>query len=183
MVWPTKPSDIYRPKDKPLAIGRDIILFSKQKLHDKSIRTFVEDLEVARERNGLQFFAPNCQGALDAINDHTSNVCVFRGGNQRGKCQPLETPIETPLGQRKLGDLKVGDEVFGKDGKPTKITGVFQQGKKKVYRLTFDKGEVSTLACGEHLWFYLRHKRAFEKTRPNYLEYEVLSTEEISDRS
>ena len=69
----------------------------------------------------------------------------------RGRSQPLNSLLMTPNGWRKMSAIKVGDEVIGSDGKPTEVTGIFPQGKKKVYRLTMTDGS-TTVACAEHLW-------------------------------
>lgn len=68
-----------------------------------------------------------------------------------GKAQPISTIIPTPDGMREMGSLKVGDYVFGRDGWRTMVTGVFPQGRKKVYRVGF-RDLTSTRACAEHLW-------------------------------
>jgi hypothetical protein len=68
-----------------------------------------------------------------------------------GKAQPLSLLIDTPAGQRKFGDLEVGEEVFGADGKPTLVTGVFERGEMEVYRVSFSDGS-STLCTRDHLW-------------------------------
>lgn len=81
-----------------------------------------------------------------------------------GKAQPLDTKIPTPEGVRLLGDLKVGDFVFDRQGKPTKVLGVFPQGKKRVYRVSFKDGR-SSLCAGDHLWtFYNSKNKRFTKT-------------------
>ncbi|MEO6790434.1 MAG: PhoH family protein, partial [Ornithinibacter sp.] len=46
---------------------------------------------------------------------------------------------------------RVGDAVVGSNGLPTRVIGVFPQGRRPVYRITAQDG-ASTLACGEHLW-------------------------------
>jgi phosphate starvation-inducible PhoH-like protein len=69
----------------------------------------------------------------------------------RGRAQPVETPVLTPDGFRRIGSLRVGDLVVGSDGRPTPVIGVYPQGVKDVYRVTAQDG-ASTLACGEHLW-------------------------------
>ncbi len=69
----------------------------------------------------------------------------------RGRAQPVDTPVPTPLGWRPLGSLQPGDWVLGSNGLPTQVTGVFPQGVKQVYRLTSSDG-AQTLACTEHLW-------------------------------
>ncbi len=69
----------------------------------------------------------------------------------RGRAQPLHSRLLTPTGWRTMGSLKRGDYVIGSDGNPVRVTGVFPQGPKLVYRLTMTDG-ASTLACAEHLW-------------------------------
>ena len=68
-----------------------------------------------------------------------------------GKLNPISTPIITPTGVKKMGEIKVGDEVIGEDGKPYKVSGVYPQGLKDIYKITFKDG--TTSRCGlEHLW-------------------------------
>ena len=68
-----------------------------------------------------------------------------------GKAQPLYSKILTPTGFIEMRDIKVGDSVCSPDGTVTQVIGVFPQGEKDVYELTFDDGS-KTRACGEHLW-------------------------------
>lgn len=68
-----------------------------------------------------------------------------------GKAQPVNTPVLTPSGWVPIGEIVPGDYVIGANGAPTMVTGVFPQGKKPVYRVTFTDG-ASTRCCGEHLW-------------------------------
>jgi phosphate starvation-inducible PhoH-like protein len=69
----------------------------------------------------------------------------------RGRAQPLQTEVPTPLGWRELGNLEEGDWVIGSNGQPTQVLGVYPQGRKEVFRVTMTDGS-STLACAEHLW-------------------------------
>ena len=69
----------------------------------------------------------------------------------RGRAQPVDTAVLTPVGWRRFGDLRVGDLVIGSDGMPTPVIGVYPQGVREVYRVSAQDG-ASTLACGEHLW-------------------------------
>ncbi len=73
------------------------------------------------------------------------------GGTESGKAQPLDTKIITPNGFKLMGDIHIGDLVIGGDGKPYKVSGVYPQGKKDVYKITFSDG-TSTRCCKEHLW-------------------------------
>lgn len=71
----------------------------------------------------------------------------------RGKAQPLDALILTNKGFQKMKDIKVGGKVYGEDGFLHSVIGVYPQGLKGVYRITFSDG-TSTLCCKEHLWTY-----------------------------
>jgi superfamily II DNA or RNA helicase len=68
-----------------------------------------------------------------------------------GKFLPVNTPVYTPKGTKKIGDIKIGDKVIGSDGKPHNVIGVFPQGIKETYKITFNDG-FSILSGDEHLW-------------------------------
>lgn len=70
-----------------------------------------------------------------------------------GKAQPLYTPILTPKGFKPMGEISLDDYVIGEDGKPYRINGIFPQGKKPIYELTFSDGTKSRCS-DEHLWKY-----------------------------
>ena len=68
-----------------------------------------------------------------------------------GKALPNSIVIPTPNGEKQVGEIKIGDYLFSREGKPTKVIGVYPQGKKKVYELTFKDGRKAK-CCDEHLW-------------------------------
>jgi hypothetical protein len=68
-----------------------------------------------------------------------------------GKFLDNNTLIYTPLGTKKMGEIVVGDKVIGSNGKPYNVIGVFPQGKKEMYKVTFNDG-YSILSGDEHLW-------------------------------
>ena len=82
-----------------------------------------------------------------------------------GKAEPYSRKIPTPTkhGYTCMGDLNVGDMVFGRDGNPTPITGIFEQGEQDIYRVTFQDGRVA-YCHGEHLWTVKSHKNGVWKT-------------------
>ena len=69
----------------------------------------------------------------------------------RGRAQPVDSRVLTPVGWRRFGDLEVGDLVIGSDGMPTPVIGVYPQGVRPVFRVATQDG-ASTVACAEHLW-------------------------------
>ncbi|MBZ9751937.1 ATP-dependent helicase [Deinococcus sp. HMF7604] len=68
-----------------------------------------------------------------------------------GKAQPLDARLLTPLGWRRMGEVQVGDHVIGRDGRPTRVIGVYPQGKRPIYRVTLTDG-ASVEVDEEHLW-------------------------------
>jgi len=68
-----------------------------------------------------------------------------------GKALEENTLIQTPLGWTAIKDLKIGDDVVAWDGTISKVLGVFPQGLRHLYKVTFSDNR-SVLADGEHLW-------------------------------
>ncbi|MGW0920624.1 LAGLIDADG family homing endonuclease [Streptomyces sp. NPDC002755] len=63
----------------------------------------------------------------------------------------LDTPILTPTGWKPMGDMRPGDCVIGSDGKATEVVGVWPQGDKPIFRVTFS--DDTFVDCTEdHLW-------------------------------
>lgn len=63
----------------------------------------------------------------------------------------LDTPLPTPTGWTTMGDVQVGDELLGADGRPTKVTVKSGTHNRPCYQITFSDG--STVVCDNvHLW-------------------------------
>lgn len=92
-----------------------------------------------------------------------------------GKAQKLDSKILTPDGWVQMGDIRVGDFVIGSDGNPIQVTGVYPQGLKKVYRVTFTD-DSSVECCDEHLWAV---RTPVQKYRGE--DYRVMSLGQIVD--
>ena len=76
---------------------------------------------------------------------------VIIGPTSFGKVQPFDSQIATPNGFKNMGDIKVGDYVIGRNGKPTKVIGVYPHKNWQFYKVTFSDGV--SCECGkEHLW-------------------------------
>jgi replicative DNA helicase len=103
-----------------------------------------------------------------------TDLIILAGRPSMGKCLENSYPVLTPTGWTTMGELKVGDYVVGSNGFPTKVTGVFPQGKKPMYDITFYDG-VKAESCDEHLWFV--QSREDRKAKR---EGQVLSLKEIN---
>lgn len=91
-------------------------------------------------------------GLNEVLNGWISGkLYVLAGRPGMGKAQPLAAKVLTPVGWRMMGDLAVGDPIIGADGHVHRVTGVFEQGEKEVFRVTMSDGG-STVCCDDHLW-------------------------------
>lgn len=64
----------------------------------------------------------------------------------------LDTAVPTPTGYRRLGDIAVGDEVFGSDGRPVRVmktTEIMEE--RRCFRVRFADG-TDVVASEGHLW-------------------------------
>lgn len=94
---------------------------------------------------------------------HGRDIEIFSKEPEVGKDQSLNSKLLTPSGWVRMGDIKLGDELVSEDGKPSFVIGVYPQGKRPVFKVTFSDGR-STEAGGEHLW-ELRPSKKWEGKR------------------
>lgn len=111
------------------------------------------------------------QQCIEALS--TADMLKIEACAGSGKEQPLDTIVQTPDGPRQFGSLKIGDKVFGSNGKPTEVIGVYPQGLKPAYKVTFRDG--SYTRCGlEHNWSVKNFKKYVTRTLQEILEMGVL---------
>ena len=96
---------------------------------------------------------------------------------QPGKALRNGEPVLTPSGWVPIELLNIGDEVFDGLGSITLVTGVYPQGKRQLFRLTFDDGTTID-ADGDHLWVTIRrHDSKKYKKGDRY----ILTTKQMID--
>lgn len=79
------------------------------------------------------------------------DMYMFAGHSGVGKALAVTEPVLTPKGFKPMGDIQLGDLVIGEDGHSYPVTGVFPQGKRDAYQVTFKDG--TQVICDEnHLW-------------------------------
>lgn len=94
-------------------------------------------------------------------NDAKNHVTLgARGG---GKEMPDYQSVIVEDGEKPIGEIKVGDKVYGRNGILTNVVGVFPQGVKDVYELEFTDGRV--VECGlDHQWTFEYMSKGIIKT-------------------
>lgn len=83
--------------------------------------------------------------------DLSGYMTYIYGPAGAGKAIVADTIIPTPSGDKKIDTVKIGDYVFDRHGRPTRVLGVYPQGKLNVYKVTFRDGRVA-YCNDEHLW-------------------------------
>lgn len=68
-----------------------------------------------------------------------------------GKALHADTRVVTPRGYRRIADLRPGDIVTGCNGRGVGVLGVYPQGERPAYRVSFSDG-TSVVCDREHLW-------------------------------
>lgn len=99
------------------------------------------------------------------------DIVFLTGPAGSGKAQPLYSKIYTPNGYTLMKDIEVGDVISTVNGDTAKVTGIFPQGKKDIYRVSFSDG-FYTDCCMDHLW-------KVKCDRNGWADYRVMSLKEI----
>lgn len=123
----------------------------------QSMDTLVVDLldrvtEMAENPNDVTGVATGFHD-LDRMTSgfQAGDLVILAARPSMGKAQPLDANIRTLGGWKRMGELEVGDALASVDGRASIVTGIFPQGVKQTYSVTFSDGR-STQCCGEHLW-------------------------------
>lgn len=92
-----------------------------------------------------------------------------------GKALANYEQVKAEQGWKRIGDVQVGDQIVGRDGKYTKVLGVYPQGSRKLYTISFLDGR--DIKCDlDHLWTVYSHIDT-KYTRKG--QYYTLDTQQI----
>ena len=98
-----------------------------------------EAFAVCREASwrvlGMKHFPVQILGGIIL---HQGRIAEQKTGE--GKSIPLDTKIPTPNGWKTAGEIQVGDYLFDREGKPTKVLGVYPQGLQETYEIELRDG-------------------------------------------
>lgn len=164
-IWNRDVSDLKAYFDSGVSSEEDVV----ESLHDAS--SSLNQLRDIYKRGTYPThfqLLDNCIGGISK-----GQVLLIGAYSASGKALTFDTPLITPTGKILMKDVKVGDILIGEDGKPTRVTNVYPQGKKDVYRVTFRDGTYVD-CCDEHLW---KFKTLTDLHRDK--EWKVMSLHEI----
>jgi replicative DNA helicase len=134
-------------------------------------------LEYIDKLHGRQEMVTGLATGFERFDELTSglqptDLIVLAARPSMGKAQPLDARVKTRTGWKRMGDLVMGDELASLDGARSLVRGIFPQGRKETFTITFSDGR-STKATDEHLWRV--HHRAWPEPR-------LLTTREVAER-
>lgn len=97
---------------------------------------------------------------LDLTSNKPRLTTLFTGPTGVGKALDNDTLIPVADNRHfvRMGDLKVGDKVYDEFGEPTDVIGVYPQGQRDVYEVTFD-GDRKIICDGDHIWSCYEYDR------------------------
>lgn len=107
--------------------------------------------------NNVTVFQLDQPGTTLIVGEDLDNTSEGQGSNGVGKAQPLHCKIKTPSGWTTMGDVQIGDLITTPSGETASVVGVFPQGVRPTYRVTFSDGR-TTEADEEHLWTVFSHR-------------------------
>lgn len=122
---------------KPIYSNRHIEQLRAKESSKKESKYFIA-------QKGAQEFGLSC----------VADIIVFGGNRGGGKANPYSTPVATPSGFRKMGELEVGDLICTPYNGVQKVSDIFEQGENTVYVFHFDDG--TTVTCMDNHRFWAR---------------------------
>ena len=126
------------------------------------------------------------KGDRRLVNIYSGNIITIGGEKNSGKALANGTPVLTDDGWVSVENLRVGDRIFGRNGKAEYVQGVFPQGINECYRFTFNDGSVIE-SDESHIWAIQTYDQAYRQIshgKPNgdYGKWIHLTTKQIVDR-
>jgi replicative DNA helicase len=142
----------------------------------------LDEIEAIGSHGGVMTGVPTGFSDLDALTNglHPGQMIVIAARPAVGKALALDTPLPTPTGWTTMGEVKVGDQLIGADGKPTQViaaTGVMHG--RPCYQVEFDDGTV-IIADENHQWLTWSNHLAARPGASSLVPPQVVTTGQIA---
>jgi replicative DNA helicase len=124
----------------------------------------LDEIEAIGSRGGQMVGVPTGFTDLDALTNglHPGQMVIIAARPAIGKALALDTPLPTPSGWTTMGEVRVGDQLLGADGRPTTVTAATPVlHDRTCYEVEFSDGTV-IVADAAHQW--LTETRAARKS-------------------
>src|SRR6201987_1475632 len=114
----------------------------------------MDEIDAIASNGGLARGVPTGFTELDEVTNglHPGQMIILAARPGVGKALALNTPLPTPGGWTTMGDVAVGDELLGADGRPTRVVAATDiLLGRPCYEVEFSDGTV-IVADAEHQW-------------------------------
>ena len=124
----------------------------------------MDEIDAIASNGGMSRGVPTGFTELDELTNglHPGQMIIVAARPGVGKALALDTPLPTPDGWTTMGEVAVGDELLGADGRPTRVVAATEvMLGRPCYEVEFCDGTV-IVADAEHQW--LTDTRASRKS-------------------
>lgn len=114
----------------------------------------MDEIDAIASNGGVARGVPTGFTELDEVTNglHAGQMIIVAARPGVGKALALDTPLPTPTGWTTMGDVAVGDELLGADGKPTRVVAATDvMLGRPCYEVEFSDGTV-IVADAAHQW-------------------------------
>ena len=114
----------------------------------------LDEIEAISSRDGGLVGVPTGFADLDELTNglHGGQMVIVAARPAVGKALSLETALATPTGWTTMGEVRVGDQLFGADGLPTTVVAATDvMLDRPCYQVVFSDGSMIT-ADAQHQW-------------------------------
>ncbi len=132
---------------------------------EKAVMRVLDNATGLASLDSLGFTAENMERWKSAAT-RPQGLILVTGPTGSGKALAISTPILCKHGWSTMGDITVGDTVFGRDGQPCTVTAVSPiDPTPTLYRVTFSDGQTLD-ADADHQWLVsTHHSRSVPRTK------------------
>ena len=150
----------------------------------------LDEIEAIGSRGGQMVGVPTSFTDLDSLTNglHPGQLIIIAARPAIGKALALDTPLPTPTGWTTMGEVSVGDQLLGADGKPTSVVAATNvMHGRPCYEVEFSDGQV-IVADADHQWLtWTRAARRYDAQERNLgrnyadpVRPSVVTTEQIA---
>ncbi|ABK66051.1 replicative DNA helicase [Mycobacterium avium subsp. avium] len=114
----------------------------------------MDEIDAIASNGGVARGVPTGFTELDEVTNglHAGQMIIVAARPGVGKALALDTPLPTPTGWTTMGDVAVGDELLGDDGRPTRVVAATDvMLGRPCYEVEFSDGTV-IVADAAHQW-------------------------------
>ncbi len=152
----------------------------------------LDEIEAIGNRESGLYGVPTGFADLDELTNglHAGQMIIVAARPAMGKALALDTPLPTPSGWTTMGEVRVGDELYDAQGRPTRVVAATEVLEHRpCFEVVFSDGS-TIVADAQHQW--LTETRAarksrwaadrhYNRSRNQRIHASVVTTEQIAD--